>query len=104
MFKVRKDSVIAALKCLVKYNSLFQEYKVVTNESNLNWMGDQKEAIFPVMDTVVEIGNDDSHDDGDLGPSTSQTLTEEIHAVDADYEVMGGMENDENYIPSEEDK
>ena len=55
------------------------------------------------MDTV-EIGNDDSHDDGDLIPSPSQTLTEEIHDVDAGYEVMGGMENDENYIPSEEDK
>jgi hypothetical protein len=41
VFKVRKYKVLAALYWLVKYNILYQEYEVVIDQSNLDWMGDE---------------------------------------------------------------
>jgi hypothetical protein len=38
---VRKDKVLAALYWLVKHNVLYQEYEVVIDPSNLDWMGNE---------------------------------------------------------------
>jgi hypothetical protein len=43
VFKVRKDKVLSAPYCLVKYNVLYQYYDVVIDPSNLDWMGDENE-------------------------------------------------------------
>lgn len=88
MFKVNKDRVLKALYWLVKYNTLYKDYNIIINENNLSWMGNKKIATLPVKDTVV-VGETIEYDDGDLGPSPSQTLTDILHEKNADYDVYG---------------
>jgi hypothetical protein len=45
VFKVRKDKVLVALYCLVKYNILYQEYEVVIDPSNLD-LSDENECVL----------------------------------------------------------
>jgi hypothetical protein len=52
VFKVRKDKVLAALFWLVKYKVLYQEYEVVIDPSNLDWMGNENECILPISYTI----------------------------------------------------
>jgi hypothetical protein len=52
VFKVRKYKVLEALYWLVKHNVLYQEYEVVIDPSNLDWMGDENERVLPISCTI----------------------------------------------------
>ena len=90
MFKVRKQKVIYALEWLVKHNTLYREYAVTIDESRLDWMGTQAEAVIPVINEVeLDSADDNGDDDGDLGPSPTQTLTDVVHNTTSEFEVSG---------------
>jgi hypothetical protein len=44
--------VLSALYWLVKHNILYQEYDVVIDTSNLDWMGGENEFILPVSSNM----------------------------------------------------
>jgi hypothetical protein len=48
IFNVQKDKVLSAICWLVKHNVLYQEYDVVIDSSNLDWIGDHNECILPI--------------------------------------------------------
>jgi hypothetical protein len=103
VFKVRKDKVLAALYWLVKHNVLYQEYLVVIDPSNLDWMGDENECILPISCTI-QTDQDGSPDDKDMGPSAGQTLMEKLDQMEGlDLEVSGTMSNTDCAPPTEED-
>jgi hypothetical protein len=52
IFKVRKDKVLAALYWLVKHNVFYQDYDIVIDTSNLDWMGDANECVLPISCTI----------------------------------------------------
>jgi hypothetical protein len=81
VFKVRKDKLFAALYCLVKHNVLYQEYEVVIDPSNLDWMGDENECVLPISCTV-QTDQDGSPEDNDMGPSAIQTLMENLDQME----------------------
>jgi hypothetical protein len=72
-FKVRKDKLLAALYLLVKHKVLYQEYEVVIDPSNLDWMGDEDECVLLISHTI-QTDQDGSPEDDDMGPSAGQTL------------------------------
>ena len=48
MFCVRRFNTLRALGWLIKYNVLYQEFKVQIDENNLKWMNDTNEAVLPL--------------------------------------------------------
>jgi hypothetical protein len=103
VFKVRKDKVLAALYWLVKYNVLYQEYEVLIDTSNLDWMGDENECVLPISCTI-QTDQDSSPEDDDMGPSVGQTLMENLDQMEGlDLEVSGTMSNTDCAPPTEED-
>jgi hypothetical protein len=91
VFKVRKDKMLAALYLLVKYNVLYQEYEVVIDPSNLDWMGDENECIF-LISCTIQTDQDSSPEDDDMGPSAGQTLIEKLDKMEGlDLEVLRTM-------------
>jgi hypothetical protein len=52
IFKVRTDKVLLTLYWLVKHNIVYQEYNVVIDPSNIDWMGDENECILPISCTI----------------------------------------------------
>jgi hypothetical protein len=77
VFKVLKDKVLAALYWLVKHNVLYQEYYVVIDPSNLDWMGDENERVLPISCTI-QTDHDGSPEDYNMGPPARQTLMEKL--------------------------
>ena len=90
MFKVRKNNVLSALRWLTKYNTLYRDYEVVIKEENLDWMGSSSVSTLPIANSV-EIGDEIEDDDGDLGPSPSQSYADCLHKEEAEYDVMGKL-------------
>jgi hypothetical protein len=83
--------VLAALYGLVKYNILYQEYEVVIDPSNLDWMRDENDCVLPISCTI-QTDQDSSPDDDDTGPSAGQTLMEKLDKMEGlDLEVSGKM-------------
>jgi hypothetical protein len=95
--------VLAALYWLVKHNVLYQEYEVVIDPSNLDWMGDENECVLPISCTI-QTDQDGSPEDDDMGPSAGQTLMEKLDQMEGlDLEVLGTMSNTDCAAPAEED-
>jgi hypothetical protein len=87
IFKVRRKKAVVALNWLVEHNVLYQEFKVVTNPSNLDWMGDDEECTLPITCTI-ETQYDDTPEDDDMGPSLDQTLMDQLDKIEGvDFEV-----------------
>jgi hypothetical protein len=103
VFKVQKYKVLAALYWLVKYNLLYQEYEVVIDPSNLDWMGDENECVLPISFTI-QTDQDISPEDNDMGPSAGQTMIEKLDQMEGLYlEVSGTMSNTYCAPTTEED-
>jgi hypothetical protein len=52
VFKARKYKVMAAIYWLVKHNVLYQEYDVVIDPSNLDFMREENECILAIPCTI----------------------------------------------------
>jgi hypothetical protein len=77
----------------VENNVLYQEFKVVVDPSNLDWMGDDNECFFPFICTI-DTQDDDTPEDGDLGPSPDQTIMEHLDKIEGlNLEVSGTLDN-----------
>jgi hypothetical protein len=95
--------VLAALYWLVKYNVLYQEYEVVIDPSNLDWMGDENECVL-LISCTIHTDQDSSPEDDDMGPSAVQTLMEKLDQMEGlDVEASGTMYNTDSAPPTEED-
>jgi hypothetical protein len=103
VFKFRKDKVLAALYWLVRHTVLYQEYEVVIDPSNLDWMGHENECILPISCTI-QIDQDGIPEDDDMGPSAGQTLMYKLDQMEGlDLEVSETMSNTDCAPPTEED-
>jgi hypothetical protein len=67
VFKVQKYKVLAALYWLVKHNVFYQEYEVVIDPSNLDWLGNENECVLPISCTI-QTDEDGSPEDVYMGP------------------------------------
>jgi hypothetical protein len=98
IFKVRKDKVLAALYWQVKY----QEYDVLIDPSNIDWMGDENECIL-IISCTIHTEKDDSPEDDDMGPLAGQTLMDKLDNMEGIYlEVSGTMSNTDCALTTEE--
>jgi hypothetical protein len=103
VFKIRRKKVLAALYWLVEHNVLYQEFNVVIDPSNLNWMGDDNERLLPINCTI-DTQDYDTPEDYNVGPSTDQNLMEHLNKIDdLDLEVSGTLDNTDCTIPTPED-
>jgi hypothetical protein len=95
--------VLAALYSLVKYKVLYQEYEVVIDLSNLDWMGDENESILPISCTI-RTEQDISPEYVEMVPSSVQTLMDKLDQMEGlDLEFSGTMSNTDCAPPTEED-
>jgi hypothetical protein len=89
VFKVRRQKALSALYWLVEHNVLYKEYGVTIDPSNLDWMGDEEVCTLP-LSCYIEISEDNTPEDDDMGPSPDQTLIEELDKLEeVDLEVSG---------------
>jgi hypothetical protein len=95
--------VLTALYWLVKYNVLYQEYDVVIDPSNIDWMGDQNECILPILSCNIQTEKDDSPEDDEMGASVGQTMMDKLDNMDGiDMELSGTMSNTDFTLSSED--
>ena len=66
-------------------------------------MNGQAEALLPVNNSIDTSVNYYEVDDGDLGPSVSQTLIRDTPKEEADYELSGSVVNPNSYIANSND-
>jgi hypothetical protein len=87
--RVRRQEVLNALRWLVKYNVLYQEYNVKIDELKLDLVKGEDSVQLPMRKTTASSA-DDSFVDSDLGPAPDQTLSSELNSIEnIDCEVSG---------------
>jgi hypothetical protein len=60
---------------------MYQEYGVVIDPSNLDWMGHENECILPISCTI-QTDQDGIFEDDDMGPSAIHTLMEKLDRME----------------------
>jgi hypothetical protein len=107
IFKVRKKKVFTALYWFVEHNILYQQFKVIIDPSNLDWMGDDEECTLPTTCTIKIQDDDTPEDDGIrsyMGPSPDQNLMDQLDKIEGvDFEVSGTLGTTDCTIPTIED-